>query len=98
MWGPSLKLYHLKVVLMSGLPLGLRWLEGLDLRDHLREVRRADAAEAELEAAGLGEVVVGGQANRLAGRGDRAVPAKHRLPAVRRAGRVFRFDHGFTSK
>lgn len=57
-------------------------------------MRRADAAEAELEAAGLAEMVVRGQADRLAGRGNRAVPVKHLLPAVHRAGRVFRFDHG----
>lgn len=61
-------------------------------------MRRADAAQAELEAAGLGEVVVGGQADRLTGRGDRAVPVKQLLPAVRRTGRVVRFDHGFKSK
>lgn len=68
------------------------------MRVHLREVRREDAAEAELEAAGLGEVVVRGQADRLAGWGDRAVSVKHLLPAVRSAGRVFCFDHGFHSK
>lgn len=65
---------------------------------HLREVRRGDAAEAELEAAGLGEVALRGQADRLAGRGDQPVPVEHLSPAVRHGGRVFRFHHDFKSQ
>lgn len=68
------------------------------MRSHLREVRRGDAAEAELEAAGLSEVALRGQADRLARRGDQPVPVEHLSPAVRHGGRVFRFHHDFKSQ